>query len=206
MRRGLFTVKRGCSPNQRAWLSIVQSTVRTHGKVFLQSKSPKHCERYRWSQITVEVIMQFNIDTWINPHFKSLASNSRQAENKREMRKIKGCWFRRGKKPTTTQHQKAAAAAAAIAAIQTALQRSHHYHLAQHLPGCSANTWDKQMCGLCFKVPDRGLSNSQRNQSFELEWLSQGKKHQFSPLTSHSTAEGCLLPARKREVCAVKKT
>lgn len=112
------------------------------------------------------------------------------------MRKIKGCWFRKKKNKK---------AAVAIAAIQTALQRSHHYHLAQCFPGCFANTRDKQTCGLCFRVADLGLSNSQRNQSFDLEWLSQEKKYQFPVLASHPTVTGCLLPAGKGEVYAQKR-
>lgn len=93
------------------------------------------------------------------------------------MTEIKGCWFRKKK----TQK------AAAIAAIQRASQRCHRCHLAQYFPGCFANTWDKQTRGLYFRAADLGLSNSKRNQSFELEWLSQEKKYQFPVLTSHPT-------------------
>lgn len=102
-----------------------------------------------------------------------------------------------------TTNQKAAAAA--IATIQTALQRFHHCHLAPQLSGCFANTQDKQTCGLSFRVADLGLSNSLRTQSFELECLSQEKKHQFPVLASHPTGAGCQLPAGKGEVCAQRR-
>lgn len=201
---------RGCNLNQRFWLSIIQSNVHIHDKVFFHSKFPKHCECSRWSQIMIEVIMQFNIDIRINSHFQSLASNPRCAENKREMRTIKGCWFRKfNKKQQTNNNQKItnqkAAAAAAIDTIQTALQRFHHCHLAPQLSGCFVNTQDKQTCGLSFRVADLGLSNSQETQSFELECLSQEKKHQFPVLASHPTGAGCQLPAGKGEVCAQRR-